>query len=55
MVDLVKLKFECIVECDLRRVDDLGADLATDLLGSMFNDEDIIDWNYTGYEVFSDG
>ena len=51
MVNLVRLKFECIVECDPEYADELGSDIATDLLNEWDNGDDYLDWIYQGFEL----
>ena len=51
MVNLVKLHFDCIVECDYQYADDLGSDIATDLLNEWDNGVDYLEWVYTGSEL----
>ena len=54
MTDLVKLKFTCIVECNPEYADELGEDIAIDLLMEMDNGVDYLEWNYNGFEVLKD-
>ncbi len=51
MVDLVRLKFECLVECSSEYADDLGSDIATDLLCEWDNGVDYLEWLYCGHEL----
>ena len=51
MVNLVKLHFDCVVECDYQYADELGSDIATDLLNEWDNGEDYLDWIYTGCDL----
>ena len=51
MVNIVKLKFAMTVEVSHELADDLGRDIAHDLLCEMYNGEDTLDWEYIGYEV----
>ena len=51
MVNLVKLKFEMVCECHHELADDLGKDIAHDLLNEMYNGEDVLEWKYVDYEV----
>lgn len=50
MVNLVKLKFECVVRCNIDYADDLGRDIASDLLCMLDNGVDYLEWNYLGCE-----
>jgi hypothetical protein len=51
MVNIVKLKFAMTVEVSHELADELGKDIAHDLLCEMYNGEDTLDWEYIGYEV----
>ena len=51
MVNLVKLKFECTVECKYEYADELGRDIAHDLLNEWDNGEDYLDWEFKGSEL----
>ena len=46
MVNIVKLVFELTVECDYMYADELGRDIAHDLLNSWDNGEDYLDWEF---------
>ena len=50
-MSLVKLKFECIVECSGEYADELGKDIASDLLGEWDNGVDYLEWNFIGSEL----
>lgn len=51
MVNLVKLVFECTIECSHEYADELGRDIAHDLLNEWDNGEDILEWRYVDYKV----
>lgn len=51
MVNLVKLKFECVVECKYEYADDLGRDIAHDILNEWDNGVDYLEWNFIGSEL----
>lgn len=51
MVNLVKLKFEVTVECKYEYADDLGRDIASDILNEWDNGVDYLDWEYVGSEL----
>ncbi len=51
MVNIVKLKFAMTVEVSHELADDLGKDIAHDLLCEMYNGEDTLDVEYIGKEV----
>ena len=51
MVNLVKLNFECIVECKYEYADELGEDIASDLLMELDNGVDYLEWNFKGSEL----
>jgi hypothetical protein len=46
MVNIVKLVFELTVECKYEYADELGRDIAHDLLNSWDNGEDYLDWEF---------
>lgn len=48
MSEKVKLIFECVAICNPEYADDLGKDIASDLLMSMDNGVDYLDWRYVG-------
>ena len=47
-MSLIKLGFECVVECNPEYADELGRDIASDLLMEMDNSVDYLEWNYVG-------
>ena len=47
----VRLKFELVVECQQEYADELGKDIASDLLMEMDNGVDYMDWTFIGSEV----
>ena len=51
MVNLVKLHFVCTVECHYENADELGRDIAHDLLNGMDNGEDILEWKFIKSEL----
>lgn len=55
MVNLIRLSFECIVKCNPEYADDLGKDIAHDLLNEWDNGVDYLDWMFVKSEVLSDG
>lgn len=46
MAEKVKLIFECMVECDPIYADELGRDIARDILNSWDNGVDYLDWKF---------
>ena len=46
MVNLVKLVFECTVECNPEYADELGKDIAVDILNEWDNGVDYLDWEF---------
>ena len=46
MAEKVKLIFECVVECDPQYADELGVDIATDILNEWDNGVDYLDWRF---------
>ena len=46
MVNKVKLVFECVVECNPDYADDLGRDIASDILNEWDNGVDYLDWEF---------
>lgn len=46
MVNLVKLVFECTVECNYEYADDLGRDIAHDILNKWDNGVDYLNWEF---------
>lgn len=51
MVNLVRLKFECVVHCDPEFADELGRDIALDILNEWDNGVDYLEWSYHGFHV----
>ena len=51
MVNIVKMTFKMTCHCHDELADDLGKDIAHDLLCEMYNGEDVLDWEYVGHEV----
>lgn len=51
MVNLVRLKFECIVKCNPEFADELGSDIAQDLFNDFENGVDYLEWSYHGFHV----
>ena len=54
MVNLVKLVFECTIECDYQYSEEIGKDIAHDLLNEWDNGEDILEWKFVKSEVVID-
>lgn len=50
MVQLVRLVFECVVECNFEYADDLGKDIAYDILNEWSNGVDYLDWRFVKSE-----
>lgn len=50
MSELVKLVFECVVECNPEYADDLGNDIAQDILNEWSNGVDYLDWRFVKSE-----
>lgn len=46
MVNKVKLVFECVVECNPEYADELGKDIASDILNEWDNGVDYLDWKF---------
>lgn len=46
MVDKIKLTFECIVKCNEEYADELGRDIAQDILNEWDNGVDYLDWRF---------
>lgn len=55
MVDLVKLVFECTVKCNPEYADELGKDIAYDILCDWDNGVDYLDWKFVKSVVLDDG
>ena len=53
MVELVKLVFECTVECNYEYADDLGRDIAHDILNEWDNGVDYLDWEFKESKLVS--
>ena len=51
MTNIIKLHFECIVKCNKEYADELGRDIASDLLGEWDNGVDYLEWNFIGSEL----
>ena len=51
MVNIVKLHFVCTIECKYEYADELGEDIAHDLLNEWDNGEDILEWKFVKSEV----
>ncbi len=47
----VTLHFDMTVEVDPEFADELGSDIAHDILCEMFNGEDVFEIKYVGYDV----
>ena len=52
MSELIKLTFECIVRCNIEYADELGRDIASDLLNEMDNGVDYIDWRFKDSQLY---
>ena len=51
MVNLISLRFECIVKCNPEFADELGSDVAQDLFNDFSNGVEYFKWSYKGYDI----
>ena len=51
MVNVVKIKLECVCHVNSDIVDDVGEWMADTMLKETFDGEDILEWKYCGYEI----
>ena len=51
MTEKVKLTFECVVECNPQYADELGKDIATDILNEWDNGVDYLKWSFVKSET----
>lgn len=50
----VTLHFDMTIEVDtVDTIDDLGRDIVTDILGELFNGEDVLEVSYQGHSLTS--
>ena len=54
MVELTKLLYGLIIECPPEYADEIGEDIAHDLLNELYNSEDVIEVEYYGYELLDE-
>lgn len=51
MVNIVKIKLECVCHVNSDIVEEIGEWMANSLLEETFDGDDVLEWNYCGYEI----